>query len=99
MMLRQGRFGPFYSCGGFPKCKVTANLRGEAKKHAETEMPRPERPKPIPTDIDCPECGQKMVIRAGRNGQFLGCSAYPRCRTTQPLPPELVNSRAPVGTS
>ena len=29
---------------------------------------------------DCPECGQPLVARNGRKGQFIGCSAYPKCR-------------------
>ena len=27
-----------------------------------------------------------MVIKMGRNGRFLACSAYPKCRSTRPLP-------------
>lgn len=38
------------------------------------------------TDIDCPNCGKKMVIRNSRfNTQFLGCSGYPECKTMMPL--------------
>ncbi|MBW1711875.1 MAG: type I DNA topoisomerase, partial [Deltaproteobacteria bacterium] len=36
----------------------------------------------LPTDLKCPACGSPMVIRLGRNGQFLACSAYPKCKTT-----------------
>lgn len=38
--------------------------------------------KGFPTDIECPTCGQQMVIRLGRNGQFLACSGYPDCKST-----------------
>ncbi len=31
----------------------------------------------------CPRCGGKLVIRNGKNGQFLGCSNYPRCKFTK----------------
>lgn len=27
----------------------------------------------------CPECGEEMVVRSGKFGQFLGCSDYPKC--------------------
>ena len=40
------------------------------------------------TDIDCPLSGHKMVKRYGRNGWFLGCSAYPECKHTMPIPGE-----------
>ena len=57
-----------------------------AKKRADAEVPQPAKPKPIPTDIPCDECGELMVIRTGRSGQFLGCSKYPKCKATKPLP-------------
>ena len=27
----------------------------------------------------CPQCGAELVIRQGKHGPFLGCSAYPSC--------------------
>lgn len=33
----------------------------------------------------CTLCGQPMVIRWGRHGKFLGCSAFPKCKNTLPL--------------
>lgn len=30
----------------------------------------------------CPNCGSAMVKRNGKNGEFWGCTNYPRCRTT-----------------
>ena len=29
-----------------------------------------------------------MVIRSGRRGKFLACTAYPKCKNTRPLPGE-----------
>jgi len=40
------------------------------------------------TDIVCPVSGDLMVKRFGRNGWFLGCSGYPECTFTMPLPGE-----------
>ena len=37
----------------------------------------------------CEQCGEPMVIRVGRSGKFLGCSKYPKCKATKPLPAEL----------
>ncbi len=31
----------------------------------------------------CEKCGNKMVIRWGKNGRFLGCSNYPECKNTK----------------
>ena len=84
--IKTGRFGPYFGCTNYPKCSFVANLRGAAKKHAEAEIPGASKPKPIPTEVPCPECGASMVIRSGRTGAFLGCSKYPKCRASQPLP-------------
>ncbi len=32
----------------------------------------------------CPKCGSPLVLRYGRYGKFVGCSAYPECRYTEP---------------
>ena len=36
-----------------------------------------------PTDIKCEKCGSNMIIKWGRRGYFLACSAYPECKTTK----------------
>ncbi len=51
-------------------------------KKAEKEM-RDVKRQEVPTDIDCDKCGAKMVIKWGRNGEFLACPQYPECRTTK----------------
>ncbi len=39
--------------------------------------------KVITTEIDCPECKkEKLGIRFGRTGEFLGCIGYPECKFT-----------------
>ena len=35
------------------------------------------------TDLVCDKCGSPMVIKWGRNGEFLACSAYPECENTK----------------
>ncbi|HSO59454.1 MAG TPA: type I DNA topoisomerase [Desulfobacterales bacterium] len=32
------------------------------------------------TDLKCPECGNTLHIKIGKNGHFIACSAYPECR-------------------
>lgn len=34
------------------------------------------------TDLVCPDCSSGLVIKTGRNGEFLACSAYPECKFT-----------------
>ena len=37
----------------------------------------------IPTDIKCDVCGSNMIIKWGRNGEFLSCSRYPECKSAK----------------
>ena len=41
-----------------------------------------------PTTLLCQDCGHPLVIREnGETGEeFLGCSQYPVCKATAPLP-------------
>ncbi|WP_304680235.1 type I DNA topoisomerase [uncultured Desulfovibrio sp.] len=36
----------------------------------------------LPADLPCPECGKPLLIKFGKAGAFLACSAYPDCRYT-----------------
>jgi DNA topoisomerase-1 len=38
--------------------------------------------KSVPTELKCPECGGELVVRWGKNGEFIGCLAYPECSFT-----------------
>ena len=39
----------------------------------------------VETDYKCEKCGAPMVIREGRFGRFLACSAYPKCKNTKQI--------------
>lgn len=42
----------------------------------------------LKTDINtgiCPRCGGKLIERSGKNGKFLGCSNYPKCKFTKKI--------------
>jgi ssDNA-binding Zn-finger/Zn-ribbon topoisomerase 1 len=54
--------------------------------------------KPVPTSIDCDECGKPMVVRHGKRGPILRCSGYPKCRHTEEAPPEMLQQLKPTGT-
>jgi DNA topoisomerase-1 len=51
-------------------------------KKAEAEM-RDVKREETPTDIVCDKCGAMMVIKWGRNGEFLACPRYPECKNTK----------------
>ena len=84
MEIKWGRNGKFLACPGYqddPPCKNTQNFEklpdGTFKIVAKQE---------ITTDEKCEKCGSPMVIKMGRFGQFIACSAYPTCKTTKPIP-------------
>lgn len=39
-----------------------------------------EKIAPVEIGEECPECGSPLVIRRGRYGEFVACSAYPTCK-------------------
>jgi DNA topoisomerase I len=74
--------------GGQKAAEMAAKLNGGVAPVAGVKTG------PIATDIDCDECGKPMVIRDGRRGKFLGCSAYPKCRNTGEVPAKLLEELA-----
>ncbi|MBW3563918.1 MAG: type I DNA topoisomerase [Acidobacteria bacterium] len=50
---------------------------------AEKKMPMVKTG--IATEEKCETCGSDMVIKFGRYGEFLACSAYPECKTTREI--------------
>ncbi len=48
----------------------------------------------IPIDEDCPTCGAPLVRRAGRFGEFISCSTYPKCKYTRNIKKEGEEERA-----
>ena len=51
-------------------------------KKAAKEM-RDVKRQEVPTDIACEKCGAMMVVKWGRNGEFLACPRYPECKNTK----------------
>jgi DNA topoisomerase-1 len=47
---------------------------------AKTQM---RKVKSVPSGLHCPQCGSELLVRWGRNGEFLGCSGFPRCNFTR----------------
>ena len=71
MALRRSRFGTFYGCTDYPKCKSIRKTVAEQKK-AEPKL----------TGVTCPECGQGELLekRSRRGNIFYSCSRFPTCK-------------------
>ena len=74
--------------GGKSKAKGGAKAKGKGGR---------TRPKAVPTDRTCPDCGGTLLIRSGRRGKFLGCENYPKCRYTEDMPDDLQGSAGAEG--
>ncbi|PKN50685.1 MAG: type I DNA topoisomerase [Deltaproteobacteria bacterium HGW-Deltaproteobacteria-13] len=78
MIVKEGRFGQFLACSGYPECKNTLN----ATKNEDGEIIPQEAQV---TDAVCELCGKPMAVKRGRYGQFLGCSGYPECKNIKKM--------------
>jgi DNA topoisomerase-1 len=84
MIKRRGRFGEFLGCSGYsiknekgePSCSTIINLDKEGN-------PLPPKAPPIKTTVKCEKCGSDMLLRDSKRGPFLGCSSFPKCRSTK----------------
>lgn len=75
MIIKWGRNGKFVACSNYPECKNTMNIkRDENGDLAKEEVEY--------SDKVCEKCGKRMVVKQGRFGKFLGCEAYPACKST-----------------
>ncbi len=77
MMVKLGRNGKFLSCSKYPECKNARPMKEDAEKEKELQKEF--------KDEKCDKCGSAMIVKNGRFGEFLACSAYPKCKTTRPL--------------
>jgi DNA topoisomerase-1 len=65
MAVKNGRYGPFLGCSGYPKCKTIKNI-GEGSGG---------------TGVKCPACGKgEIVQKRSRRGIFYACNQYPDCK-------------------
>jgi len=89
MLVKTGRFGPFLACSNFPECRNIKSMNKEATpEQSEKLNALNEQFK----DEVCSKCGSKMVVKNGRFGPFLACSAYPKCKNIK----NIVDPNAPV---
>lgn len=78
MVVKWGRHGEFMACSGYPDCKSTKEIqRGEGGAIRPQETPT--------SDEKCEKCTSPMIVKRGRFGAFLACSAYPNCKSTKAI--------------
>ena len=72
----------FWSCSGYPDCKVTFDtVDGKPGTRREEKTPAPV------SEHNCPDCGKPLVHRAGKSKagkpyDFFSCSGFPKCKSS-----------------
>ncbi len=74
MVLKQGKYGPFLACPGYPECKNIVNIDKNGKAQEKVES------------APCPQCGKPLKQINSRGSVFYGCTGYPECRFTANAP-------------
>jgi DNA topoisomerase-1 len=65
LVIKEGKFGRFKACSGYPECDYSEPLVKKENKTLEAK---------------CPKCGSPLVYRKGKYGTFIACSNYPKCK-------------------
>ncbi|MEW5908356.1 MAG: topoisomerase DNA-binding C4 zinc finger domain-containing protein, partial [Thermodesulfobacteriota bacterium] len=68
MIVKQGKFGVFLACSGYPGCKNTRSINSNG----------PDKE----TGVHCPSpgCDGQIVKKVSKRGKvFYGCNRYPKC--------------------
>lgn len=65
LVIKEGRYGRFKACSGYPECDYSEPL---VKRETKT------------IEAKCPLCGSALVYRRGKYGTFIACSNYPKCK-------------------
>lgn len=78
MVIKWGKNGTFLGCSAYPDCATTLPF---TRKDGKIVIEEPEK-----TDQLCKTCSAPMVFKQGKYGKFLGCSRYPDCSYTSPIP-------------
>lgn len=66
--------------GGIVWNKVLQDFYDIFEPRVEKAFTDMEKKAPIKTGEMCPECGNPLVIRKGKYGEFVACSNYPDCK-------------------
>ena len=88
LVIREGRFGRFVACSGYPECTYSMSEDDFFKQDKDLDENNSEddeekkKAKEDENAVKCPDCGGNLIKRNSRRGEFLGCENYPKCKTT-----------------
>jgi len=85
LVIKYGKNGEFLACSNYPQCKNILNFKRIEDGRIEILKKGDEDKKGEISGEKCEICGSDMLIKAGKYGNFLACSAYPKCKNTKSL--------------
>lgn len=78
LKLRTRGHKPFFGCSSYPQCDFKRPVEAADPNSA----PVVRLMTPVALGDDCPTCGRGYMRRVeSKHGAFVGCSAFPACRT------------------
>jgi DNA topoisomerase I len=77
--IKMGKNGHFLACSGYPQCSYSRDYTRDEKGLIQPVEPLRD----VATEKQCPKCGQPMVVKRGKYGEFLACSGFPKCSHTE----------------
>ncbi|MDD2228937.1 MAG: type I DNA topoisomerase [Candidatus Cloacimonetes bacterium] len=77
MVIKRSKGGEFLSCNRYPECKNSKSFKRDEAGIIVII---------VPTTLDekCPTCGNPLIMRTGKFGEFIACSTYPKCKFARP---------------
>ena len=76
LLIRFSKGSEFLACSGFPDCNFTSSFEREA----DGKLKLLEKGVAKEIDLECPQCGKRLVEKMGRFGKFAACPGYPECK-------------------
>lgn len=68
----------------YDNVKLLSDFFNKFEPLVESAFKTMEKKAPVETGESCPECGNPLVIRKGKYGEFVACSNYPDCKYIKP---------------
>ena len=77
MVIKRSKGGEFLSCSRYPECKNSKSFKRDGDGKIVILVP-------TTLDEQCPQCGNPLIMRTGKFGEFIACSTYPKCKYARP---------------
>lgn len=78
LVLKHSRYGSFLSCQNYNDKENKCDYKADVGKNGEpVEKVVKEK---VYSDIPCPKCESRLVVRQSRKGDMLGCEKFPSCQ-------------------